>query len=88
MANVGRPKSEKVCRLNITITEEDKDFLRQKAFERTSGNGIVTISDIIAEYIEADRIGTVKQEETNTDADECFLAIKKQIELYFKKKTK
>ncbi len=51
----GRPKSDRVCKLNITLTEEDKDYLRRLAFERTSGRQIVTISDIIAEYIEADR---------------------------------
>ena len=51
----GRPKSDRVCKLNITLTEADKDYLRRLAFERTSGRQIVTISDIIAEYIEADR---------------------------------
>lgn len=51
----GRPKTDRVCKLNITLTEADKDYLRQVAFERTSGRQIVTISDIIAEYIEADR---------------------------------
>lgn len=53
--NAGRPKSRRICKLNITLTEEDKDFLRLQAFERTKGNHIVTISDIIAEYIGADR---------------------------------
>ena len=53
--SAGRPKSDRVCKLNITLTEEDKDFLRRMAFERTSGRQIVTISDIIAEYIDADR---------------------------------
>ena len=51
----GRPKSDRVCKLNITLTEADKDYLRTLAFERTAGRNIVTISDIIAEYIEADR---------------------------------
>lgn len=51
----GRPKSDRVCKLNITLTEDDKDFLRRLAFERTKGRQVVTISDIIAEYIEADR---------------------------------
>lgn len=51
----GRPKSDRICKLNITLTEADKDFLRQVAYERTTGRQIVTISDIIAEYIEADR---------------------------------
>ena len=53
--HAGRPKSARVCKLNITLTETDKDYLRQRSFERTSGREIVTISDIIAEYIEADR---------------------------------
>lgn len=78
MANAGRPRSEKVCKLNITITEEDKDFLRQRAFERTSGNSIVTISDIIAEYVEADR-GTRTKE---WDARECLSAIADLIESF------
>lgn len=83
MPNVGRPKSEKVCKLNITITEEDKDFLRKRAFERTSGNDIVTISDIIAEYVEADRASHAKE----WDARECLSAIADLIESFTEKES-
>lgn len=82
MANVGRPKSEKVCKLNITITEDDKDFLRERAYSRTSGNDIVTISDIIAEYIEADRSMKVKEKTADIDAKECLAAIASIIQEY------
>ena len=51
----GRPKGNKTCALNIKISPEDKDYLRRLAFERTTGNHIVTISEIIAEFVEADR---------------------------------
>ena len=61
-----RPKSDRVCKLNITLTEEDKDYLRQVSYERTSGRNIVTISDIIAEYIAADRKKRQKAKKSRT----------------------
>ena len=53
-AKTGRPEVDRRAKLNLTISDEHKDFLRLRCFELSTSRHIVSISDYIGELIEAD----------------------------------